>query len=532
MDDLLRKYKTFFIVLGVTLGVLALWQLSYVVTAMQATGDSFLLRDYGMLALGLVMLALLVAIVLLCLRDKYPVIAVWAVAFTLLVVADMRVFPGLSAPDEQAHYISAYYLSDQLMFQQADNELGRVVIRETDKALEDVSDENDAFLAGEIPMTEILGHEMREKTYRDIHNWDAEHPEKDGMTVSNLVRVETTPLAYLPQAIGITLARLLHLNSLKLIAFGKIGNLIAFLLMVIWAVRRTPRGKNLMMASTLLPMTIHLAGSMSYDVMIIGCAYMFLAEILYVAYAAQELTWKDIIFLTVILAVMSPCKMVYGILILLLLLIPKEKAGRKLLPLWLLCGAAVVIPVLLVNLRTIGTYTAATTNNLVWAGEQGFTMSYCLHHPLQVMQMVYESVLQQGEYYYSSMLGGYLGNGDAALTVPFLILAALTVGLILLAFAEKESISIRDRIIIGITFILLFGLLLGSMLVGWTPLSSPVILGVQGRYFLPMLPVLLLLIPNRMIKLEKDPTYVILSQMVACDAFALFRLYSVICLQV
>ena len=40
----------------------------------------------------------------------------------------------------------------------------------------------------------------------------------------------------------------------------------------------------------------------------------------------------------------------------------------------------------------------------------------------------------------------------------------------------------------------------------WTPESSMVIEGVQGRYFLPVLPLLLLLTRNRTLVLRKDIT--------------------------
>ncbi len=43
-----------------------------------------------------------------------------------------------------------------------------------------------------------------------------------------------------------------------------------------------------------------------------------------------------------------------------------------------------------------------------------------------------------------------------------------------------------------------------AMLVAWTNVSDNVIIGVQGRYFLPVLPLLGLLVSRLPIRIEKD----------------------------
>lgn len=47
-----------------------------------------------------------------------------------------------------------------------------------------------------------------------------------------------------------------------------------FAVLVYSAVRITPIGKNVMMTAGLLPMTLHLASSYSYDAGIIGLAFL------------------------------------------------------------------------------------------------------------------------------------------------------------------------------------------------------------------------------------------------------------------
>lgn len=538
MDELLGKHKKLFITIFIILAVLAAWHLYYVIIAMQATGHKFLLQEYGMLTLGLVMLALCVGIVLLC--TSYKTELVWIIALFLLGISSMRVMPGLSAPDEPAHYISAYYLSNQLMMMEPDNEEGRVHIRKQDLALEDMNGEIESYLNGEIENTEIFGQEPKEENYYEVHNWKKNHEAESGTTTSLRIRVETTPLVYLPQASGISLARTFNASPLTLLTMGKLFNLIAFCIMTFWAAMRMPlkRGKDVMMASALLPMTINLAASFSYDAMLIALSYMFISEVMYLAYEKDSVEWKDIIILAVILAIMSPCKMVYCVITALILIIPKEKytSNGMHVAMWAICIVAALGSIALVNATIIGKYASATSNELVYAGgEEGYTAAYVVRHPLETIRLVYDTFIYQGGYYHQTLIGAYLGNASESLDVPYIVIMLLTLGLLLLPLKnpeDEEDISSKDKWIIAIISIVIFGLLLGSMLIGWTQMNSPVIQGVQGRYFLPLLPMILLLVRNNTVVLKTDVSKYVLFGIVACDAFALYRMYSMICLHI
>ncbi len=537
MDELLTKNKKLFVTVGVILGVLALWHLYYVKIAIKATGHGFLLNEYGMLALGLSMLALCTGIFMICTQRRMEVI--WILTVALLGISAMRVMPGLSAADEPVHYITSYYWSNKLMMTEADDDAGRVLVRSQDFALEDVNDEIDAYYAGDIDNTEFFGMEPEEYNYYEVRHWDELHPAQPGIKASHIVRTETTPLVYLPQALGISLARLTGGNSMRLVTMGKLFNLFAFCVLLYLAVGLMPFGKEIMMASALLPMTVNLAASMSYDAMLIGCTYLFIAKVMSLAYGESTwIEWKDVAVLGVILAVMSPCKMVYCVMAALLLLIPREKFGStgRLIAIWAICVVCAAGSVLAVNLTTIGRFASAESHELIWAGgEPGYTAGYVLHHPLETARLVYDTFMWNGGYYHQTLIGAYLGNADMSLDVPYVIVMLLTAGLVILPLKKPDDgwqLCKKDKIVIAAVSIVIFGLLMGSMLIGWTPLSSNVILGVQGRYLLPLLPVMLLLIRCRWISTTKDMSRIVLFLMTACDVFALFRLYSMVCLHI
>ena len=103
----------------------------------------------------------------------------------------------------------------------------------------------------------------------------------DGETaVSSQWTVQTTPLAYVPQALGMTLARVLGFGSMGLLFLGRFMNLVFYVAMTYLAMKRLPFGKEVLFGVALLPMTLHLTGSMSYDTVIMGLAFYFTATCL------------------------------------------------------------------------------------------------------------------------------------------------------------------------------------------------------------------------------------------------------------
>lgn len=535
MDEALSKHKKLFVGVFIAMAVPALWQGYYVITAMRQTGHNFLLSEYAMLTIGLIMLSLCVGIFFICTKYKKEII--WIIAVFLLGISFIRVMPGLSAPDEPSHYVSAYYLANQLMMIHPDDEEGKVIIRKEDVALEDINEERAKVNYDYVDDTEVFGQIPLEKNYYEVRNWKKLHEADPGTTTSSHIRVVTSPFVYLPQAIGICIGRMVNATALTTLNLAKIMNLLVFCVLVFLAVCIIPFGKGIMMGSVLLPMTLNLAASTSYDAMLIGCAYIFLAEILHLAYAADSVEWKNIIILAIILAVMSPCKIVYSLMVFLLLIIPKEKFKNTgmYIATWLILIAAAIGVTALINAGAISTYAASSITDVPWSQEPGFTVSYVLHHPLESARVVYDTLMYQGEYYHETMIGAYLGNVSESLDVPYFIIMILSAGLLMLPLSASEQEKMlkgKDKLIILIVGVIIAGLLLGSMMISWTPLSSPVILGVQGRYFLPLLPAALMLITNRKVALTKDVGSYVIFFMVCCDAFALYRLYAMICLYI
>lgn len=544
---------------------LSLWHLTDVRAGAVQTGHSWLYVNYGLLtAGGLAVLALLAwgswgAEACGKKSRPWPLEGRYVLLGLGLGLMFMTVLAPLSAPDEISHYISAYELSSRLLGRESRAEDGRVYIRTEDAFIEDLEDvmkedgtgwrEEAGEAAGmqtasgaqdtadSPPDAIVFGQELTEDVYRQIRERGLGSSGEEGISVSYQPPVNTTPLAYVPQALGLALGRLLGLGGLGLLYLGRLFNLVFFVTAGWFTIRRMPFGKEVVMGVFLLPMTLHLSASFSYDVMILALSSLFGAVCLDLAFRAERVRWKDVVLLAFLLGVMGPCKMVYGVIAGWCLLIPVKKFGKTWK--WLLSAAMVLGAFLgamvLVNSRTVAMYTEASESYVPWAGEAGYTFGQLVHSPMLVLKMCYNTLMWKGEMLYSGLIGGALGQMDAVLNTPYIVVLALTAILVVLALkkpGEAQELKMGHRVWIWFLALLCLGALMFSMLLAWTPVSSNVIQGVQGRYLLPMLPMVLLTLKNdRVVRTSWDDRGVFFV-MAGLDVYVIVRIFATVCLRV
>lgn len=128
-----------------------------------------------------------------------------------------------------------------------------------------------------------------------------------------------------------------------------------------------------------------------------------------------------------------------------------------------------------------------------------FTLPYILSHPLETAELCICSVVEEGDHYLSTLVGGTLGyfGLDKPLDLAWGWIILLY-GLLALAWlCPEEGGAMPPAARWGTLFIALCccGLaVLGC--ISWTPTYYETIYGFQGRYFLPVLPLLLLVRPK------------------------------------
>lgn len=377
-----------------------------------------------------------------------------AYAFSAMVlgVLYLAVMPGLSAPDELSHYSTAYRISSNMMLEDPlIRPAGLTAVRAVDYPLEDMNGVKTPLVPDdEESVPEVLGNPVKQTTYRAVKDWDKRYAFSTKPVASAIPDVHTTPVFYLPQAIGFSLARALGLGTMGLLFLGKFLNLCCYVALTALAVRTTPLGKGWFAAAGLLPMSVSLAASLSYDAGLIGTVFLFTALIFKLAYGAEEIRARELFALCALAALFGPCKLVYAPLILLLWLVPARVfggSGKKLLC-FLILLLSLIAAVLAVNADVLEAYffpavAEQAGNASADMRHAGFTAAELFSHPLFTLRMLLNSFAACILTWGGEMIGTKLGNLDPLLGASGLQTLFFALGLFCLTVADSDGETVR-----------------------------------------------------------------------------------------
>ena len=363
-----------------------------------------------------------------------------AYAFSAMVlgVLYLAVMPGLSAPDELSHYSTAYRISSNMMLEDPlIRPAGLTAVRAVDYPLEDMNGVKTPLVPDdEESVPEVLGNPVKQTTYRAVKDWDKRYAFSTKPVASAIPEVHTTPVFYLPQAIGFSIARALGLGTMGLLFLGKFLNLCCYVALTALAVRTTPLGKGWFAAAGLLPMSVSLAASLSYDAGLIGTVFLFTALIFKLAYGAEEIRARELFALCALAALFGPCKLVYAPLILLLWL------G------FLILLLSLIAAVLAVNADVLEAYffpaVAEQAGNVsADMRHAGFTAAELFSHPLFTLRMLLNSFAACILTWGGEMIGTKLGNLDPLLGASGLQTLFFALGLFCLTVADSDGETVR-----------------------------------------------------------------------------------------
>ena len=217
------------------------------------------------------------------------------------------VTPALVAPDEYTHLAAAYELASTWSGQTAADEDGNLLLRECDAA-------HFGTKTGDIGVLAYKNEAIAETS---------EPGSPDVLTTHSEVKAGQGSGSYLAQALGIRLARAQGKNFYTMLLYGRLANLILYLLLAALAVWLAPTSlRGLFACVALLPMPLQLAASLSPDAAVLGLVFSFTA--LCLRLRSEKAVWWQKILLIVLGGLTAPGKAIYLPVILLCLLIPAE----------------------------------------------------------------------------------------------------------------------------------------------------------------------------------------------------------------
>lgn len=435
------------------------------------------------------MVAGAIALALLCFSKRYVrtehIFLVLGITMGLFFTI---FFPPYSAPDEQRHIATAYANAGRILGWDTLDEDGTIYVRKTD---------------ADVGFRTNVSKFTYNCLYDDLHR----------PVEMDLVKYDHAPLgvpitSHLPQTLGVMVGWLFGLSGIYTLYLGKLFALIFYLTMVYLGIRFMPWGKMVLAVIALLPISLELAGSFSYDSVLNALSFFFIGYIMYLIYEKKSINWKNILGLVIISAIMAPTKIVYIFLCGIVFLIPKDKYKNKNIY-WI---SSVLVPaaggfIIAVSRLDFFVNMIFGTHEVSGASSEaaGFSLMSILSEPVHSLGMVFNTYFRQGSYYLQTLMGGSLGWLQVEISwvvvtglVVILGLATLTVE------GDQFFFSVRKKIFIGMLCCIMVGGIFMSMWLGFTPNTVDYIAGVQGRYVLPFFPLLVLMLKNKVIVLKRN----------------------------
>lgn len=311
--------------------------------------------------------------------------------------------------------------------------------------------------------------------------------------------------------IGVLIGKLFSLPVIVTYYLARICNVIASVVLGYFIVKLLPFGKNVALIYLLNPMYLHQAGSVSADAMVNVFCLLFMAVVL--NYRKKEQFNKlEMGALFVCIVLLGFAKYIYIPLVLLLVLLIEN---RKRMPskvkkgiLISTCLAILICGWFLFSMYLLpeATREPVTVGDGISDVNMIGQLKYILTHPIYTIKTIlYTFHLMIGDYvdmFFGLRLGWLNINVRSYLIWPYL-LALFSAPFIYLK-DEKNYFSVKEKWICNIIGVIICFLVILSMWLCWTSIGSMPVQGVQGRYFLPIILLILLTLVNRKQKIVVD----------------------------
>ena len=418
-------------------------------------------------------------VALLQVSEKIPLERMALIAILFFGSIYLFVFPPNTVPDEAVHFSSAYEAANVPLGQQS-GDVKTILMRQADtRFYTDYSNFPD------------------QGTYEHFTEQLFQAPPQGAQAqITEAPRITGVPYPYIyaPQAAGIVLARVLHTNPEWLYLLGRIFNLIAYALAIWASIKLTPIGKGIFAITAMFPMMMQLSASLSSDIASIALAYLALAQYLRIAYQPGPTKLRDLILLVGTMALLGPPKVVFLPFLMLAFFLPKKCFAAKKYEIIFRVSIVIIFLALLFSVLWNFIHRGADGTPVITYGEGPFyTISDILENPRFFLATCKRTILMYFEFYLNSMIGAELGWLEIHINK---IICETLLALALLAgfrvHKEDPTLNGKRRLMFALLFFLAaFGTAI-VMYVSWTPYGSWYIIGIQGRYFLPVFAALLL----------------------------------------
>lgn len=399
----------------------------------------------------------------------------------IIGVTYLFVIPPWSTQDGEAHFATAYAESSILLGRDAVDEDGRTIVED---GIDDLAFYNPR--PGKASYVTYWNGLTGQEQIMDAGTGTLREP----LSMDNL--------GYVPQVLGITIGRVLDMTAEQIFFCGRLFAMIWHCVIMFWAIRIIPIGKLALFIIGLLPMVMQQAVSYNYDSILNSVCFFLFAYLLRLIFDKSQVNIKDIVVVSACAVIIAQIKFIYLPICFLGFAIPSKKFGGARRKAGGILGVGIVAVVFML-FRELDRITNIFSQNSVGGTGlkvPGYSLGYCVGHPIETGIIIFRTLKDNFSFYVESMLGGRLG-WHHEIVIPTVIIMGFAILLYVSTLKRKResySVTWKEKLISVIVILAIGGLVVFALLIGEnTSLDATTIWGIQGRYFLPILPFVLLM---------------------------------------
>ncbi|MBR2670908.1 MAG: DUF2142 domain-containing protein [Oscillospiraceae bacterium] len=284
-------------------------------------------------------------------------------------------------------------------------------------------------------------------------------------------------LPYVLPAIAIAVFRLFGANALICLWAARLANAIMYAFAVRYAFRKAKKYEVPLLIALAAPITVSMAASLSYDALFLAAFAVFAGTLL-----SEKIAGRDMTALIISYAVMVLIKPIYIPMLLLLLIKDKKNVmwnrfaamGAMLAAGLALWGISQGLAVLL----RIGISDPVYPEGVDYFGQIAFILRNPVKYLLILAVDGYENSFYIDKW-------GLFGTLDVKANMTT-VLAPVAAGICCIISGEKKK-SARHTAVFSVITVMMYVLIVTAFYVVWSTLGSTSILGVQARYFVPVI---------------------------------------------
>lgn len=479
---------------------------------------AYKLYDGGGSALKYLIVAIIITVFVamlgsLLMMKKRKIASAFAVMTFFIGCIYIFVLPPFTVPDESAHIVTVYSKSSKLLGKEVTDEGGKVI-----------ADSNMGlyFIREEYP--------TKESYIRFVKGALGKNSDVITTKESLANPLNVKAVGYIPQIVGVSIARILKGSGEQILLIGRLFALLWYCFVMYFAIQIFPLNKMILFAVGLLPMTMQQVCSFSYDSVLLGLCFFLISYILWLIYTKEVVELKDVLILVCVVSGIVMIKYIYIPIIGLLLFIPKHKINFRVDRKKIAVSMFGMLSMFEIGSKmTLITEAAAKNMQIRSDGLYKYSIGYVISNLGDTLIVVTRTVFEKISFFVESMIANPLGWVEIQLSN--IIVLGFAIVLIFSAIPNHRSPKITKRMMVtaGFIVVIVSGLVLAAMLISYTYVGADTILGVQGRYFLPVLPLVLLIVQgNKNIIVKNSIESELILAIIGLQLYTIWSIVSVV----